>query len=112
MQLLIMSEAEARKFIEAQQLERIRIGVIRQSIEEAKDRADRAHLINETAKRLYFEALLILAPDDNDDFATAIEKAQKYERIEEEYISAGAAYEHALTRYAWELHIAEKTGVQ
>ena len=111
MQLIIVSENDAQKIVEAQLLKKIRLESLTESLEESRMRLDQARRENEMAKRQYHEALLVLAEDEDDDFATALEKREKFERVEAEFITVGRAYEKALLRVGWEAHEAEKASL-
>ena len=78
------------------------------SLEASHRRFEQARKVAIAASNLYHEALLSLAEDPDDDYVTALEKREKFERIEREYIDAGVAYDTAVLRVGWEVAQAEK----
>jgi hypothetical protein len=108
MQFIIVSESDAKKIVEAQLLKKVRQQSVSNSLEESRRLFESARRENDLANRLYHEALLALAEDEDDDFATALEKRQKFEQIEDDFVVAGRRYEKALSRLGWELQEAEK----
>src|SRR5438876_10832835 len=66
-----------------------RIEITIDSLEASRRRFEEARANSFRAMGSYHEALIALAESDDDDFAIALEKAEKFERIESEYLASG-----------------------
>jgi hypothetical protein len=80
-----------------------RLEIMASSLEGTRHRFEEARANAVAAMRLYHEALIVLGEDDDDDFATAFEKKDKFDRIEAELLATGEVYTSALNRLGWEL---------
>lgn len=104
----ILSDGEREKLRELRELAEVRIDTHKVSLEEANQRLQAARVRNDKAAAAYREALIHLQPDPDDDIHAESEKAQKFEKIEAEYLEAGAAYRTAVLRAGWELRESQK----
>jgi hypothetical protein len=115
----VLSDGEREKLrkskedqIEMQNLAKMRLDARSDSMEQAGKLLREARARNEAARHAYEEALVRLAPDDDDDYPTELEKIEKFELIEHEYIKAGRLYLAAVVRVAWELRDADQQGIK
>lgn len=81
------------------------------SLEDSNKRLRDARARNEAARLAYETGLIANAPDDDDDYPTELDKLEKFEIIEAEYIAAGHEYQNALQRAGWELREADRWGL-
>jgi len=80
-----------------------RIEIMTDSMEASQRRFEEARILAQRSTNLYHEAMIALAEDEADDFGTAVEKIEKFETIESDYLVSGKAYESALIRLGWEI---------
>lgn len=81
------------------------------SLEDSNKRLRDADERNDAARIAYENGLIANAEDDDDDYVTEMEKREKREQIEAEYIAAGREYQNALRRVGWELREADRWGL-
>src|SRR5437868_6760163 len=91
----ILSDGERDKLRDLRAVAEMRIETRIKSLREARTLLDRTQSNLEAAQaskivitKIYEEALIKLAEDDDDDFVTAAEKAAKWAEVEEDYLSA------------------------
>jgi hypothetical protein len=106
----ILTHRERRQLAELRRRQReFRETIVRrvetqiESLQASKYRYQQAWACHVAACTCYHEALLLLAEDPDDDDRTAREKTDKLERIEAEFIAAGAALRNAFARCEWEI---------
>jgi hypothetical protein len=98
---------------ELEQLRRFRMrrGIALLSLRATQERLDAAIDEQIVAWNLYHEAIVVCAPDDDDSFEAAAEKAEKLAHYEERYLRAGLLAETITARTHWELAEAKRLGV-
>ena len=113
-----LSDPEREKFrkakseqIELLKLAEMRLQVRTESLKKANERLRAARKRSDDAREAYEEALVMLTPDDDDDYATALEKAEKFDKIETEYIEAGDDLKCCMLRSGWELREINRLGL-
>src|SRR5882724_870788 len=113
-----LSDPEREKFrkakseqVELLKLAEMRLQVRTESLKKANERLRAARKRSDDARQAHEEALIMLTPDDDDDYATALEKAEKFDKIETEYIEAGEAFKCSMLRSGWELREINRLGL-
>src|SRR5882724_6918706 len=114
-----LSDPEREKFrkakseqVELLKLAEMRLQVRTESLKKANERLRAARKRSDDARQAYEEALIMLTPDDDDDdYATRLEKAEKFDKIETEYIEAGEDFKCSMLRSGWELREINRLGL-
>jgi hypothetical protein len=109
MNAVSVSESEKRRLLESRRqaqniasaVEKIEITI--SSLDATRVRFEEARGAAAAAMLVYQEALIVLGEDDDDDYTTALEKKEKFERIESEFLVTSEVYNAALNRLGWEL---------
>jgi hypothetical protein len=109
MNAISVSDSEKRRLLESRrQAQNIasaveKIEIMSSSLDATRIRFEEARGAAVAAMRVYQEALIVLGEDADDDYATALDKKEKFERIESEFLVTSEVYNAALNRLGWEL---------